>query len=333
MGGVVGCVFSLFPICPYSKSRKKAYCQKFSVAVARAAGWTVLLNPLIREHEVSDELLKFQQQDQIRLGLSDTDASSNLDPLIDLSSPFMLEKERELLQSGKFGKIILSKRFTAELIDSKNAHYCIAEAIFHRTFAQCLRNRTENRLLADQAEKKFQITRVEYVVNPELRQSFVLSKRTTPPKREIWGWHGSDAEGLMGILLGGFRSGGGDYGDVSVKHGRVYGKGIYFSQDPAFSIFFMDRHRKEKCIILSRVCVYDHTGFYHEANGYHRVVVAKKKEEALPLYVVYFEEIEKDVTICGEMCGFDCTAKNMTIAVLGAMVVALLIVVINLVAS
>jgi len=292
-----------------------------------------LLNPLM-ENGVSDELLKFQQQDQIRLGLSDTDASSTLDPLIDLSSPFMLERERELLRSGKFGKVVLSKRFTAESISSSSAHFCTAEATFHRTFAQCLRSRPGNRLYVDQAEKRFQITRVEYVVNPELRQNFVLSKRNDPPQKEIWGWHGSDTKGLMGILLEGFRiGGGGDYGDVSVKHGSAYGKGIYFSQDPGFSIFYMDRHRKEKCLILSRVCVYDHTGVFHESNGYHQVVVAKKKEEALPLYVVYFEEIEKDVTICGEMCGFDCTGKNVTIAILGALVIILLIIILNLVAS
>ena len=118
------------------------------------------------------------------------------------------------------------KRSSREKISNHSCRICTTYIFTHSKFCVLLFDSTHSR----------GFVWIE-VVNPELRQSFVLSKRTTPPKRKIWGWHGSDAEGLMGIhfcsqhswfnwgiLLEGFRSGGGDYGDVSVKHGRVYGK-------------------------------------------------------------------------------------------------------------
>lgn len=77
------------------------------------------------------------------------------------------------------------------------------------------------------------VLKVEYIVNPTLRQKFKeteeLFAAKDKPTKKIYGFHGTKETNLTKIFEEGYKIGG---KTTPGTHGDVYGKGVYFGTSP-----------------------------------------------------------------------------------------------------
>ena len=151
-----------------------------------------------------------QQQTQLQSQLSQT----------------QLEEERVAMATGQFVRIPLtpSKHWQNT---ARDGHFRLAESQFLRLAS---------------ASGSWRVTKVEYIVQPELRRVYAAFLQEEQQRRRAAGdgspvtehltFHGTTAEAVERIIVEGFRIGG---VDVPAATGAALGQGVYSSEDPSFA--------------------------------------------------------------------------------------------------
>lgn len=133
--------------------------------------------------------------------------------------------------------------------------------------------------IARQFDNKSRIvTKVEFIVNEKLCQSFSDMKKTMSNPRNILVFHGTTRSALRKIVSEGFKIGG---VEVRRRHGKLHGNGVYTSTDPQDSVGFSEGKR-----VIASFALIDIEGIHQKQIGKWYVILNGK--QMLPCYIVHF---------------------------------------------
>ena len=150
---------------------------------------------------------------------------------------------------------------------------------------------------------KYNITNIEFYVNPTLEQRFKQKQRefeqkygvNNPEAKPIFGFHGTKSDQIVAnIMNSNFRPS---------TQGK-FGAGVYFSEQPAYTFGYGGQHHLIMAQILpgktlecrnsgmgNALCTqgYDSHGGFKQPDGHFQEVVIFDTNQILPHYVVHFK--------------------------------------------
>ncbi|XP_031567243.1 uncharacterized protein LOC116302161 [Actinia tenebrosa] len=179
-------------------------------------------------------------------------------------------------------------------------HFRLAESQFYR--------------LVDTANK-YRVTKVDYIVNPILLRMFKKAQDNLKQMRgesdsyPVLAFHGTKEENIHSIAQTGFRL----PGDANFEHATDsgnYGRGVYFSEYPSYSMTYIKGASK---LLLCQVlpgkayrCMHLidgeplQTGYDSHTSPDGKELVIFKSHHILPSYVVYYGEAKGDFSYQNE---------------------------------
>ncbi|XP_067675258.1 uncharacterized protein [Haliotis asinina] len=173
-----------------------------------------------------------------------------------------------------------------------NYHFRLVESQFYRY------------LMKDSVNRHiFQLTKVEYVVNPVQVKRFRAAKDRMSSKDAsyglpVLGFHGTSEENIQSICKEGFRQPDHPYFDETTDVGW-YGNGIYFSEYPRFAMNYMQRTSKLlMCQVLKgksfqceklKLGEAKEPGYDCHVDPYGKEIVIFEEDCILPCYVLHFD--------------------------------------------
>eukprot|EP01132_Coremiostelium_polycephalum_P005972 gene5972-7439_t len=198
-----------------------------------------------------------------------------------------LPKEEEIIAGTKAMKYMLKpyRSFDNSVAD---LHFRTAESQFYR--------------LLESSKTSYKVTCVEYVVNPKLVNAFQKKKEEFeklgyPDCSPVFGFHGTSAKNINLICANNFVV----PGNAGVKHATDsgwYGKGIYFSEYPEYSIDYIQDCSKlllckvilgksYKCsgLITGQPC---QKGYTSHLSPDEKEIVIFHPDQILPCYIVHY---------------------------------------------
>lgn len=202
----------------------------------------------------------------------------------------LMDGEQEVLEGTEVKYFSLAPERTYKEGSAAQTHFRLAESQFYR-------------LLSGQGN--YRMTKVEYVVNPELVKEFKKCRESLKKTRgedfsyPVLAFHGTEEKNIIPICESGFKI----PGDSGHKHRTDtgwYGKGVYFSEYPAYSMGYISGASK---FLLCQVLpgkVFQCTKLIHGAalsSGYDSHMSPCKKElvifnkyHILPSYIVHYAQ-------------------------------------------
>ncbi|XP_060085829.1 uncharacterized protein LOC132565212 [Ylistrum balloti] len=226
------------------------------------------------QDEVKNKDKKLQKlQDQVSTGL------------------LLVEGEKEALEGNKTVYFSMKAERSYKEGSADQTHFRLAESQFYR-------------LLSGPGASSYRVTNVEYVVNPVLVKKFKAGREDLKKHRgedksyPVLAFHGTDEKNIHPICETGFKV----PGDSGFKHKTDtgwYGKGVYFSEFPAYSMGYIQGSTK---LLLCQVLpgnVFQCTKLIHGAplqKGHDSHTSPDKQElvifngnHILPSYIVHYE--------------------------------------------
>ncbi|KYQ89930.1 PARP domain-containing protein [Tieghemostelium lacteum] len=166
-------------------------------------------------------------------------------------------------------------------------HFRTAESQFYR--------------LLESASNTYKVKKVEYIVNPKLMKAFYAKKKeyeklNYPDTKPVFGFHGTSSKNILNICKTNF---------LISKVGSTtdagwYGKGIYFSEYPEYSIGYISDCSKimlckvllgksYKCdgLITGKPC---QTGYTSHLSPDEMELVIFHPDQILPCYVIHYDD-------------------------------------------
>eukprot|EP01133_Synstelium_polycarpum_P007375 gene7375-8594_t len=203
-------------------------------------------------------------------------------------------EEDIISKGGKPMKYILkpSRHISDNSVDQM--HFRIAESQFYR--------------LLESSSTNYKVSKVEYVVNPKLIKDFAKKKQQYEDLKyddcsPVFGFHGTSAKNINSICTNNF-SVPGNNGVGHATDSGWYGKGIYFSEYPEYSIGYISDCSKlllckvllgksYKCsgLITGQPCK---TGYTSHISPDEKELVIFSPEQILPLYIVHYGDGASD---------------------------------------
>lgn len=199
----------------------------------------------------------------------------------------LLEGEAEALKKDELTYFELKAKRTNENTPAE-LHFRLAESQFYRLMP---------------ANTNCSITKIDYVVSPKLVSDFNEAKKNLAATRgedmskPVLAFHGTAEANILPICETGFKIPGQD-GHKHATDTGWYGKGVYFSEFPNYSMGYIKGGQK---LLLCQVLpgkVYKCPGLIHgqALQGGHdchmspcgKELVIFKKEHILPSYIVYY---------------------------------------------
>ncbi|XP_045169852.2 uncharacterized protein LOC123532470 [Mercenaria mercenaria] len=202
----------------------------------------------------------------------------------------LMDGEKEVLEGSEVKYFELAPERSYKEGSAAQTHFRLAESQFYRLLSGTASN--------------LRLTKVEYVVNPELVKEFkkcreqLKSTRGEEYSYPVLGFHGTEEKNIVPICETGFKI----PGSSGHKHRADtgwYGKGVYFSEYPNYSMGYISGATK---FLLCQVLpgkVYNCTKLIHGAalqSGYDSHMSPCKKElvifnkyHILPSYIVYYQ--------------------------------------------
>jgi len=204
-------------------------------------------------------------------------------------SSLYLPGEEDIMKGDKPMKYVF---YPARHFDSSAAdlHFRTAESQFYR--------------LLKSSSASYKVVKVEYVVNPKLLTLFnkkkeEFEKLKYPDCNPVFGFHGTESKNIAPICTNNF-SVPGSNGVAHKTDSGWYGKGIYFSEYPEYSIGYISDCSKillckvllgksYKCngLIMGQKC---QTGYTSHLSPDEKELVIFHPDQILPCYVVHYEE-------------------------------------------
>ncbi|KAH9330190.1 hypothetical protein KI387_002298 [Taxus chinensis] len=142
----------------------------------------------------------------------------------------------------------------------------------------------ESQFFRMSSRNDYKVIKVEHIFNKSLQIQYEKAKEALKREKkcveEMLVFHGTDKDAIEKIIEEGFKIGG---EGVEVRHGSVYGKGVYTALDPNTSISYS----KGGMILLSSALIGEKGTDYKEG-GSTNVLVLHKTEHLLPKYIVHF---------------------------------------------
>ncbi|XP_033761484.1 uncharacterized protein LOC117343249 [Pecten maximus] len=203
----------------------------------------------------------------------------------------LVEGEKEALEGSKTVHFSLQAERAYKEGSADQTHFRLAESQFYR-------------LLSGPGASSYRVTNVEYVVNPVLVKKFKAGREDLKKHRgenksyPVLAFHGTDEKNINPICETGFKV----PGDTGFKHKTDtgwYGKGVYFSEFPAYSMGYIHGSTK---LLLCQVLpgkVFQCTKLIHGAaleKGHDSHTSPDKMElvifngnHILPSYIVHYE--------------------------------------------
>ncbi|GAM17278.1 hypothetical protein SAMD00019534_004530 [Acytostelium subglobosum LB1] len=202
------------------------------------------------------------------------------------SGGLFLPGEEDIIEGDKPMKYILkpARHFDNSIAD---LHFRTAESQFYR--------------LLD-STTSYKVSKVEYIVNPKLLKNFDKKKEefvkaNYPDCHPVFGFHGTASKNILSICSNNFSV----PGSNGVKHATDsgwYGKGIYFSEFPEYSIGYISDCSKillckvllgksYKCsgLITGQPC---QTGYTSHLSPDEKELVIFHPDQILPAYIVHY---------------------------------------------
>lgn len=208
----------------------------------------------------------------------------------------MVEGEREALDKDDLNYFPLFAEREYKEGSAAQMHFRLAESQFYR--------------LVDTTDK-YRVTKVEYVVNPVLIRRFQKSRQKLKNARgeemsyPVLAFHGTKETNIHSICNTGFRA----PGDANFEHATdtgYYGRGVYFSEYPSYSMKYI---RGASKLLLCQVLpgkVYRCANLIHgepleRGHDSHtspdgKELVIFNSHHILPSYVVHYGEATGDFT-------------------------------------
>lgn len=202
----------------------------------------------------------------------------------------LMEGEKEVLEGSEVKYFELVPERSYKEGSAAQTHFRLAESQFYRLLSGSYGNQ--------------RLTKVEYVVNPELVREFKKCRESLKATRgeeysyPVLAFHGTEEKNIVPICETGFKI----PGDSGHKHRTdtgYYGKGVYFSEYPSYSMSYISGSTK---FLLCQVLpgkVYNCTKLIHGAalmKGYDSHMSPCKKElvifnkyHILPSYIVHYQ--------------------------------------------
>ncbi|XP_069111870.1 uncharacterized protein [Argopecten irradians] len=203
----------------------------------------------------------------------------------------LVEGEKEALEGTKTVRFSLQAERAYKEGSADQTHFRLAESQFYR-------------LLSGPAGSAYRVTKVDYVVNPNLGKKFKAGREDLKKHRgedksyPVLAFHGTAEKNINPICETGFKV----PGDTGFQHKTDtgwYGKGVYFSEFPAYSMSYIQGATK---LLLCQVLpgkVFQCTKLIHGAaltKGHDSHTSPDKQElvifngnHILPSYVVHYE--------------------------------------------
>jgi hypothetical protein len=132
--------------------------------------------------------------------------------------------------------------------------------------------------------KKAKVVEVEYIDNGDLNVQYCEKKKAFTENgegyKEFFVFHGTDEVAISKIVKEGFRIGG---EGITIKHGAVYGRGIYTVEDPSVAMSYASTSK----VILCRVICSTY-GEDYNTGARNDIFVIKTKEQIVPQYVIRY---------------------------------------------
>uniref|UniRef100_A0A8B8BMY6 Poly [ADP-ribose] polymerase n=1 Tax=Crassostrea virginica TaxID=6565 RepID=A0A8B8BMY6_CRAVI len=205
------------------------------------------------------------------------------------SDQFLVEGEKEALEGKDTVYFTLTAERNHKEGSAEQTHFRLAESQFYRLLS---------------GPNNYTIKKVEYVVNPDLIAKFKQSKEDLKKERgeelsyPVLAFHGTEVKNISKICDTGFRV----PGRAGFKHATDtgwYGKGVYFSEYPEYSMHYI---RGAEKLLLCQVLpgkVFHCKKLIHGAalsKGHDSHISPDKKElvifnshHILPCYVVHYK--------------------------------------------
>ncbi|BFZ18603.1 hypothetical protein BsWGS_21642 [Bradybaena similaris] len=212
------------------------------------------------------------------------------------SGLLMVDGEEEALKKSKTTYFRLLPERAYKEGSASQIHFRLAESQFYR-------------LMTGAYAKDMCVTKVEYVVSPQVVQRFREYQKKLRKERgedlsyPVLGFHGTNEVNIKPICEQGFKT----PGDATFKHktdAGFYGAGVYFSEYPSYSMSYIHGCSK---LMLCQVLpgkVYECPSMILGAalmKGYDSHMSPCKKElvifnsaAILPCYIIYFQKTKGD---------------------------------------
>ncbi|KAL4222664.1 hypothetical protein ACF0H5_018705 [Mactra antiquata] len=209
----------------------------------------------------------------------------------------LMEGEKEVLEGTEVKYFELKPERTYKEGSAAQTHFRLAESQFYRLLA------------GSHQAGNCRLTKVEYVVNPELAKEFKKCRENLKKTRgdefsyPVLAFHGTEVQNIIPICETGFKI----PGDSGHKHRTDtgwYGKGVYFSEYPAYCMGYIQGATK---FLLCQVLpgkVFQCTKLIHGAplkSGCDSHVSPCKKElvifnkyHILPSYIVHYSNAKTE---------------------------------------
>ncbi|GLJ17149.1 hypothetical protein SUGI_0296770 [Cryptomeria japonica] len=142
----------------------------------------------------------------------------------------------------------------------------------------------ESQFFRMSSRNDYKVIKVEHILNKKLQMVYEKAKEELEKQRksveEMLVFHGTDKDAIEKIIEEGFKIGG---QGVEVRHGTVYGSGVYTALDPHTSI----NYSRGGMILLSSALIGEKGNDFNEGAS-SDVLVLHKTEYLLPKYIVHF---------------------------------------------
>ncbi|KAL8572703.1 hypothetical protein ACOMHN_049832 [Nucella lapillus] len=210
----------------------------------------------------------------------------------------MVEGEKEALEKDEIVYFTLLPERHYKEGSADQIHFRLAESQFYR-------------LLSGDDNQRYQVTKVQYVVNSTLVKKFKAGREKLKKTRgedmsyPVLGFHGTDESNIVPICESGFRMPGESAFKEKTDAGW-YGAGIYFSEYPSYSMDYIDgAERLLLCQVLPGK-VYDCTeikegsklqkGFDSHMSPDKKELVIFNSDCILPNYIVHYTSASETFT-------------------------------------